>query len=422
MRDILITIHKNHTVDFENDYAGLNKENLQGNITFQFDEFVSGQARAEIVINNQDGYIELEQIGQTYTLPIKSSLLTGDSILMQLVIDQEAIYTKTTDTTIQTGKTYYEKVGESYVVVEEPTLNDIDNYYEAEIPVWKSEVFYLTVGCSINATTTIPEEYPSWIEIINGLITQTENAISRAGNVNISSEQLTDGVKVITTNQDGQQTITIVPQGPQGEPGVPGAVKFVIVNELPTEDIQTDTIYLVPSDDPTTQDLYLEYMYINNQWELLGQKQIVVDLTDYVKNTDYATASKAGVIKSCYYGLQVDGTNGKAYCDTYTYANYGNVENQRFVSKGTLENVITGKSLVSNTNYATKTTGGVIKVNSDWGYNLSDGTLYALVKNYTDYTSMSNYGIIGKGTLENVLNARIGAIDSVLDAINGEVI
>lgn len=73
------------------------------------------------------------------------------------------------------------------------------------------------------------------------------------------------------------------------------------------------------------------------------------DLTNYVQNTDYSTASKGGVIKSGYYGLQVDSTNGKAYCDTYTYANYGNVENQRFISKGTLENVITGKDLTTKT-------------------------------------------------------------------------
>ena len=76
---------------------------------------------------------------------------------------------------------------------------------------------------------------------------------------------------------------------------------------------------------------------------------LIPDLTDYVKNTDYARTSKAGVIKSGYYGLQVDSNNGKAYCDTYTYANYGNVENQRFISKGTLENVITGKELVNKT-------------------------------------------------------------------------
>lgn len=76
---------------------------------------------------------------------------------------------------------------------------------------------------------------------------------------------------------------------------------------------------------------------------------LIPDLTNYVKNTDYARTSKAGVIKSGYYGLQVDSNNGKAYCDTYTYANYGNVENQRFISKGTLENVITGKELVNKT-------------------------------------------------------------------------
>ena len=76
---------------------------------------------------------------------------------------------------------------------------------------------------------------------------------------------------------------------------------------------------------------------------------LIPDLTDYVKNIDYARTSKAGVIKSGYYGLQVDSNNGKAYCDTYTYANYGNVENQRFISKGTLENVITGKELVNKT-------------------------------------------------------------------------
>lgn len=330
MRNINILINEDHTVSFENDYAGLNRENLQGNIVFNFKNFVDGQARAEVIIDGEDGYISLEKVEETYTMPILSSLLTSDFIIMQLVIDEP---------------------GEEY-------------------PVWKSEAFTLKVGYSINATSTIPEEYPGWVEILNGLKDETEEAITKAENVNISSEQLSDGVKVITTNQNGEQTITIVPQGPQGEPGVPGAVKFLIVNELPTEDIQTDTIYLVPSDDPSTQDLYLEYMYINNAWELLGQKQIVIDLSNYVQFTNYATPSKAGVIKSGYNGLQVDGTNGKAYCDTYSYANYGNVENQRFISKGTLENVITGKDLTT--------------------------------KSYVD-------GLVGD-------------INSVLDAINGEVI
>ena len=423
MRDINIQVHNNHTVDFENDYAGLNLENLQGNITFSFDNFVEGQARAEIVINNQDGYIILDQANQTYTLPIKSSLLTGDSVLMQLVIDQEPIYNLTSDTNIDNKKTYYEKVGDNYVVVEHPVKADLGNYYEAEIPVWKSEVFYLKVGTSINATTTIPEEYPSWIEVINGLINETNQAIQQAQNVNITSEQLTDGVKVTTTNKNGEQTITIVPQGPQGEPGVPGAVKFVIVNELPTEDIQTDAIYLVPSDDPTTQDLYLEYMYINNQWELLGQKQIVVDLTDYVKFTDYASSSKAGVfLTSSTYGTST--SNGILVASNKNYSTYSSAVNNLFISKGTLENVITGKGLVSNTNYADQTVGGVIKGNvNGFQVNTSNGAVSASTFTYQQYQDvLSNGHFIGKGTLENVLTATIGDISSVIDAINGESI
>ena len=62
MKDIHIYIKKDHSVDFEDDYAGLNKENLQGNIIFDFAEFVPGTARVEIIIDNTKGYIELEQV------------------------------------------------------------------------------------------------------------------------------------------------------------------------------------------------------------------------------------------------------------------------------------------------------------------------------------------------------------------------
>ena len=387
MRDIYIEIKKDHTIDFENGFVGLNRENLQGNIYFQFEEFVDGQARAEIVINNQDGYILLDRTNQMYYLPIKSSLLTGDNILMQLVIDQEATYHKTTDTEINNNKTYYIQVGDQYEVVEHPQKQDLGNYYEAEIPVWKSEVFLLKVGYSINATTTIPDDYPSWIETINELITQTNDAITQAENVNITSEQLTDGVRVITTDKNGNQTETIVPQGPQGEPGVPGAVKFIIVNELPTENIQTDTIYLVPSDDPTTQDLYLEYMYINNAWELLGQKQIVVDLTDYVKFTDYPTndGTKSGVVKiDNTLGLNI-ASNGKLSGLNRTYAQYQSAGDLFVISKAILENVITGKGLVSNT---------IIKTTE----NTTAGNVY-------DVT---------------YINSIIGDIATALNTINGE--
>mgnify|MGYP002706597395 CR=1 FL=1 len=63
---------------------------------------------------------------------------------------------------------------------------------------------------------------------------------------------------------------------------------------------------------------------------------------------------------------------------------------------------------VKNTDYATISTGGVVKVGSDssvdYGFNLTDdGVLYARQKNYTDYLSVNNNYAISKGTLENVI-------------------
>lgn len=212
-------------------------------------------------------------------------------------------------------------------------------------------------------------------------------------------------------------------KGEKGDTGSPGAVKFIIVQTLPIQDIQTDAVYLVPKQDPTTTDLYDEYMYINNQWELLGQKQIAVDLTDYVKFTNYATSSKGGVIKTgngvFLSGGVINGTN-------YDYQTYNGSGNGLMIGKGTLENVISGKGLVSNTDYANASTGGVVRVTDYQGASITDGgAIRSVVKTYAQYTNSSataDTSFISKGTLENVLNEKIGSINNVLDAINGEVV
>lgn len=78
---------------------------------------------------------------------------------------------------------------------------------------------------------------------------------------------------------------------------------------------------------------------------------------------------------------------------------------------------------VKNTDYASSSKGGVIKINSPQGTGIySSGIMYALTRDYSTYQNDSNGLFIGKGTLENVLNARIGDINTALDTINGEVI
>lgn len=59
-------------------------------------------------------------------------------------------------------------------------------------------------------------------------------------------------------------------------------VNFEIVQTLPTQDISTSTIYLVPNG-ASGQNSYDEYVYINNAWEKIGTTD--VDLSAYWTST-----------------------------------------------------------------------------------------------------------------------------------------
>lgn len=52
-----------------------------------------------------------------------------------------------------------------------------------------------------------------------------------------------------------------------------------IVTELPTEDINPFCIYMILKTDPETDNIYDEWVYINNSWEYLGNTK--VDMTQY---------------------------------------------------------------------------------------------------------------------------------------------
>lgn len=57
-----------------------------------------------------------------------------------------------------------------------------------------------------------------------------------------------------------------------------------IVDQLPTEDIDTSVIYLIKQEDTNA---YMQYMYINGAWAELGTTQ--VDLSDYYKKSEVDT-------------------------------------------------------------------------------------------------------------------------------------
>ena len=60
-----------------------------------------------------------------------------------------------------------------------------------------------------------------------------------------------------------------------------GGLNLQVVDMLPTENISTSTIYLVPNDDGT----YDEFVYVNEIWEQIGTTE--VDLSNYVTLEEY---------------------------------------------------------------------------------------------------------------------------------------
>lgn len=91
--------------------------------------------------------------------------------------------------------------------------------------------------------------------------------------------------------------------------GVSG-LHFEVVQQLPTTNIDMNTIYLVPKQDVGTQDIYDEYICLDDTttpatWEKIGTTEI--DLSDYVTDTelttilnDYVTSSGLNTILANY--------------------------------------------------------------------------------------------------------------------------
>jgi hypothetical protein len=202
--------------------------------------------------------------------------------------------------------------------------------------------------------------------------------------------------------------------------------KLSIVEALPTTG-EKMTLYLVPKEG-TNNDVYDEYIWIEqtSSFEHLGTT--AVDLTDYVKNTDYATTTTAGVVKLGSTTFGVTQYNGYLQGYIATLENYNNAGRPFIPCKGTLENIkndlvkraVTENDIeltddektsartwigaIGNTDYAQGGAAGIVKASGTFACGCVNG--YLQTTNLTTierYNNLSQYGFIGKGTLETVL-------------------
>lgn len=67
-------------------------------------------------------------------------------------------------------------------------------------------------------------------------------------------------------------------RGPKGDTG---SIKFIVVTELPTENIDETAIYMKPAKNSTGENNFEELIYVNGKWEDLGTPSVGVDLSNY---------------------------------------------------------------------------------------------------------------------------------------------
>ncbi len=66
---------------------------------------------------------------------------------------------------------------------------------------------------------------------------------------------------------------------------------FVIVSSLPTENIDENKIYVINSNSTGEENIYSEYIYVNNNWEKIGEFKSDVDLSNYCTKDELVTNS-----------------------------------------------------------------------------------------------------------------------------------
>lgn len=102
--------------------------------------------------------------------------------------------------------------------------------------------------------------------ILNDLINQVNNL-----DVELEDTTLT------ITKKDGTKK-SVDTKGEKGDKGEPGKFQIHIVDELPKIG-EDGVMYLIKKENSTDEDLYNEYIYADDKWNLIGNTHI--DLTDY---------------------------------------------------------------------------------------------------------------------------------------------
>ena len=156
-------------------FLGYEGENSANKLIFNFnDEFVDGSAQLNIKRGNDNGYVELIKVGETYELVVKSSLVSQiGEVTFQLQVSK------------------------------------------SDGTIYKYDSFVMTVKDAIDSDIPLPEDYPTWQEAIATALAQVEN-------LDIFATKVDNVATVSVTDKNGVVTEVEIHDGADGKDGVDG--------------------------------------------------------------------------------------------------------------------------------------------------------------------------------------------------------
>lgn len=282
---------------------------------------------------------------------------------------------------------------------------------------------------SINSAIAIINKYT-----INGHLIKDNPVLTKAdvglGNV-INEEQIPlsqKGVEIATLGSDGKLTASQLPALKTiNNESVVGSGNITIdlslyklVTTLPTQNIDSNKIYLVKSSESESQNTYSEYIYLteSSTWEKLGTYKSDVDLSPYVKFTDVESQLSDTSTKPVQNKIIKSALDGKS--------NVGHKHNISDINN--LQTTLDGKSSTSHTHAdfkgassSAKGTAGFVPApaigDNSSKYLKADGT-WATPPNttYTNVTS-SKDGLMTKEDKIKLDGIQEGANKTVVDNV-----
>ena len=216
-----------------------------------------------------------------------------------------------------------------------------------------------------------------------------------------------------------------------------------IVQQLPNSNIDTKSLYLVPTSTELSNNLFEEYIYTNNRWEHIGNLNF--NISNYytkteadnllngkqatlVSGTNLKTINNSSLLSSGNLSLQptlVSGTNIKSINNSSILSS-GNLNLQVPLVSGTNIKTINNTSLLGSGNISLQTplvSGTSIKtINNNSILGSGNISLQEQLVNQSNIKSINGTSILGAGNLSVTLDTSMYYTKTQIDNLIGNII